>query len=89
MGWGGGGGTGLDTDAALTLLEGRERPFCVCFAYLCKQVETAQFADNTVHLGQPLPFTAGLKDTRTQFHIRQEANAQDTANKTLGLRGGR
>lgn len=38
------------------------------FAYLCKQVETAQFADNTVHLRQSLPFTAGLKDTYKVSH---------------------
>lgn len=47
--------------------EGRERSL-VTFAYLCKQVETAQFADNTVHLRQSLPFTAGLKDTYKVSH---------------------
>lgn len=53
-------------------------------AYLCKQVETAQFADNTVHLRQSLPFTAGLKDTYTVSH-QTRSNTQDISTKTFGL----
>lgn len=53
------------------------------FAYLCKQVETAQFADNTVHLRQSLPFTAGLKDTYKVSH--QTTHTHNITNKHTWL----
>lgn len=31
--------------------------------YLCKKIETAQLADNTVHLRKSLPLSTGLKET--------------------------
>lgn len=46
------------------------------FLYLRKQVETAQFADNTVHLRQPLPFAAGLEDKKEFRVIIQELTTE-------------
>lgn len=38
------------------------------WVYLCKQVETAQLADDTVNLRKPLPLSAGLQDKSFPSH---------------------
>lgn len=63
----------LPTEASMSR-NTREDVYCtVWLLYLCKQVETAQLADNTVHLREPLPLSTGLEDTQTVSYVIKQA----------------
>lgn len=53
--------------------------------YLCKKIETAQLADNTVHLRKSLPLSTGLKETVSNDKRKKQGCHYNTIKHGISL----